>query len=81
MLTLQCCRGSAAHLKQGTPLCLLLLNACSTSFTSLAGSIRQKDPLPGSSWERGTLTKYLNRSNGLKLSRLPVRSHLFRLRL
>ena len=51
---------ATGHLKQGTPLCLRLLNACSTSFTSLDGSIRQNEPFPGSSWERGTLTKYLN---------------------
>ena len=37
------------YLKQGTPLCLLLLNACSTSLTSLEGSILQNDPFPGSS--------------------------------
>ena len=44
--------------KQGTPRCRLRRKACSTSFGSEAGSIRQKDPFPGSSWERGTLTKY-----------------------
>lgn len=43
--------------KQGTPRCRLRRKACSTSFGSEAGSIRQNDPLPGSSWERGTLTK------------------------
>ena len=44
--------------KQGTPLCLLLRNDCSTSFPSDAGSILQKLPFPGSSCDRGTLTKY-----------------------
>jgi len=44
--------------KQGTPLCLLLLKACSMSFASDCGSIRQKDPFPGSSCDRGTLMKY-----------------------
>ena len=45
-------------LKHGTPLCLLRLNACSVNLASDAGSIRQNDPLPGSSCERGTFTKY-----------------------
>jgi len=44
--------------KQGTPLCLLLLKACSMSFASDCGSIRQNDPFPGSSCDRGTLMKY-----------------------
>ena len=43
--------------KQETPRCLRFRNACSTSLVSEAGSIRQKDPFPGSSWERGTLMK------------------------
>jgi len=33
------------------------LKACSISFVSDAGSIRQNDPFPGSSCERGTFTK------------------------
>lgn len=33
------------------------LKACSISFDSDAGSIRQKDPLPGSSCDLGTFTK------------------------
>ena len=45
-------------LKQGTPLCRRLRKACAVSLASEAGSILQNDPLPGSSWERGTLTKY-----------------------
>ena len=45
-------------LKQATPLCRLLLKAWSTSLLSDEGSIRQKLPLPGSSCDRGTLTKY-----------------------
>ena len=44
--------------KQGTPRCRRRRKACSTSFGSDAGSIRQKEPLPGSSCDRGTLTKY-----------------------
>jgi hypothetical protein len=44
--------------KQGTPLCLLLLKACSMSFASDCGSIRQNEPFPGSSCDRGTLMKY-----------------------
>ena len=36
-------------LKQGTPRCLLRRKACSTSLGSEAWSIRQKEPLPGSS--------------------------------
>lgn len=36
-------------LKQGTPLCLLRLNACAVNFASDAGSILQNEPLPGSS--------------------------------
>ncbi len=44
-------------LKQGTPLCRLLRNACSASFCSHDGSIRQNEPLPGSSCARGTFTK------------------------
>lgn len=50
-------RGPKGVRKQETPLCLRFRNACSTSFASEAGSIRQKDPFPGSSWERGTLIK------------------------
>lgn len=59
-------RGRPAHLedsgpkgvrKQETPLCLRFRKACSTSLASEAGSMRQKDPFPGSSWERGTLMK------------------------
>lgn len=45
-------------LKHGTPLCRLFLNACAVNLASDAGSIRQNEPLPGSSWERGTFTKY-----------------------
>lgn len=33
------------------------LKACSISLASDAGSIRQNDPLPGSSWDLGTFTK------------------------
>ena len=44
--------------KQGTPLCRRRRNACSVNFASVAGSIRQNDPLPGSSCERATFTKY-----------------------
>jgi hypothetical protein len=44
--------------KQGTPRCRRRRKACSTSLGSDAGSILQKLPFPGSSWERGTLTKY-----------------------
>ena len=33
------------------------LKACSISFDSEAGSIRQNDPLPGSSCDLGTFTK------------------------
>lgn len=55
----------AAHLddsgpkgvRKQVPRCLRFRNACSTSLASEAGSIRQKDPFPGSSWERGTLMK------------------------
>lgn len=43
--------------KQETPLCLRFRKAWSTSLASEAGSIRQKEPFPGSSWERGTLMK------------------------
>lgn len=59
-------RGRGPHLddsgpkgvrKQETPRCLRFRNACSTSLASEAGSILQKDPFPGSSWERGTLMK------------------------
>lgn len=46
-------------LKQGTPRCLRLRKACSISLLSDTGSILQKEPLPGSSWDRGTLIKYL----------------------
>jgi hypothetical protein len=42
----------------GSILCRLFLNACSISFASDAGSTRQNDPLPGSSCDLGTLTKY-----------------------
>jgi len=45
-------------LKHGTPLCLLLLKACAVNLASDAWSILQNEPLPGSSWERGTFTKY-----------------------
>lgn len=45
-------------LKQGTPLGLRFLKACSISLPSEAGSILQKEPFPGSSWERATLMKY-----------------------
>ena len=44
-------------LKHGTPLCLLRLKACSVNLASDAGSMRQNDPFPGSSCERGTFTK------------------------
>lgn len=44
--------------KQGSPRCRRLRNACSTNLTSDWGSMRQKEPLPGSSCDRGTLTKY-----------------------
>jgi len=50
--------GPSGGRKQGTPRCLRLRNACSVSLASDAGSMRQNEPLPGSSWERGTLTKY-----------------------
>jgi hypothetical protein len=50
-------RGPKGVRKQETPLCRRLRNACSTSLASEAGSMRQKDPFPGSSWERGTLMK------------------------
>lgn len=43
--------------KQETPRCLRFRKACSTSLASDAGSILQKEPLPGSSCERGTLMK------------------------
>ena len=33
------------------------LKACSTNLGSEEGSMRQKEPLPGSSCERGTFTK------------------------
>ena len=36
-------------LKHGTPRCRRRLNACSVNFTSEAGSMRQNEPLPGSS--------------------------------
>ena len=45
-------------LKQGTPRCLRRRKDCSTSLPSEAGSILQKLPFPGSSCDRGTLTKY-----------------------
>ena len=72
-----------AHLKQGTPRCLLRLKACSTSLISLEGSILQNDPLPGSSWDLGTLTKYLKHYKFLRLpSNSPVVvTYLLRLRL
>lgn len=50
-------RGPKGVRKQETPLCLRFRKACSTSLASEAGSIRQKEPFPGSSWERGTLMK------------------------
>lgn len=42
-------RGPTGVLKQGTPLGLRFLKACSISLPSDEGSILQKDPLPGSS--------------------------------
>jgi len=39
-------------------LCLRRRNDCSTNIASDAGSIRQNDPLPDSSWDRATLMKY-----------------------
>ena len=45
-------------LKQGTPRWRRRLNACSVNFPSEAGSMRQNEPLPGSSWDLGTLIKY-----------------------
>jgi hypothetical protein len=42
--------------KHGTPRCLRRRKACSISFDSDWGSMRQKLPLPGSSWLRGTCT-------------------------
>ncbi len=47
--------------KHGTPRCRRRRKACSTSLASEAGSIRQNEPLPGSSWLRATLTKYLQK--------------------
>lgn len=49
--------GPTGVLKQGTPLGRLFLKACSINLLSEAGSILQNEPLPGSSWERGTLMK------------------------
>lgn len=46
-------------LKHGTPLCLRRRKACAVNLASEAGSILQKEPLPGSSCERATFTKYL----------------------
>lgn len=42
-------RGPTGVLKQGTPLGLRFLKACSINLPSEAGSILQKEPLPGSS--------------------------------
>lgn len=50
--------GPTGVLKQGTPLGLRFRKACSISLLSEEGSILQKEPLPGSSWERATLMKY-----------------------
>lgn len=50
--------GPTGVLKQGTPLGLRFLKACSISLLSEEGSILQNEPLPGSSWERATLMKY-----------------------
>jgi len=44
--------------KQGMVFCRRFRHACSTSFFSEAGSTCQKEPLPDSSWDRGTFTKY-----------------------
>lgn len=41
--------GPTGVLKQGTPLGLRFLKACSISLPSEAGSILQNEPLPGSS--------------------------------
>lgn len=49
--------GPRGVLKQGTPLGRRFLKACSINLLSEAGSILQNEPLPGSSWERGTLMK------------------------
>ena len=72
-----------AHLKQGTPRCRLLLKACSTSLISLVGSILQNDPLPGSSCDLGTLTKYLQHPviDSHNTIGSHAVSHLLRLRL
>lgn len=43
-------------------------NASSISLPSLCGSIRQKLPLPGSSWLRGTFIKYLEHVKGVNYS-------------
>lgn len=50
-------RGPRGVLKQGTPRGLRFLKACSISLPSDDGSILQKLPFPGSSWERATLMK------------------------
>lgn len=42
-------RGPTGVLKQGTPLGRRFLKACSINLPSEAGSILQKEPLPGSS--------------------------------
>lgn len=47
-------------LKLGTPLIRLRRKACSINFCSEEGSILQKAPFPGSSWDRGTYIKYIN---------------------
>ena len=44
-------------LKLDTIRCRRRLKACSINFDSDAGSIRQNDPLPGSSCDLGTFTK------------------------
>ena len=64
---------------QGTPRWRRRRKACPTSLASLAGSILQKEPLPGSSCDRGTLTKYLARSG--QLSSGCSDCYLLRLRL
>lgn len=51
-------RGPTGVRKQGTPLGLRFLKACSISLPSEAGSILQNEPLPGSSWDLATLMKY-----------------------
>lgn len=50
-------RGPSGVLKHGTPRGLRLRKACSMSLPSDEGSILQKEPLPGSSCDLGTLIK------------------------